>query len=77
MKKNYADIARFNRFLKLFTFVTGINSVLWFTVYTGLLASIPLFQAVIANMNLTYYAFWNSIVVLFAVGSYIWLIVEA
>jgi len=77
MTKNYSEIVRFNRFLKLFSFVTGINAVLWFTVYTGLLASIPLFQAVIANTGLTYYGFWNSIVILFAVASYIWLIVEA
>ena len=80
--KRGAEIARFNRFLKLFGLVMGLNSVLWFAVYTQLLASIQLFNAVIDGMRINgtsigYFGFWNSVVVLFALASYGWLIVEA
>jgi len=59
-----------------------LNSVLWFSVYTQLLASIQLFNAVIDGMRINgvsigYFGFWNSVVVLFAIASYGWLIVEA
>jgi len=77
-----SEVARFNHFLKLFGLVMGLNSVLWFMVYTQLLASIPLFNAVIDGMTVNgtsigYFGFWNSVVVIFAVASYGWLIVEA
>ena len=82
MKKDGAERARFDRFLRLFGLVMGLNSVLWFAVYSQLLASIQLFNAVIDGMKINgvsigYFGFWNSIVVIFAVASYSWLVVEA
>ena len=67
----------FDDMIKAYTVYLGLNAVLWFTVYTGVLASIPLFQAMISNIGLTYYQFWNSIVILSAVGGFFWVIVKS
>lgn len=67
----------FGKFIRSFTTYLGINSALWLVVYTGLLNQIPLLRAVVANMGLTYYQFWNSIVVISAVTGFIWVIVKS